>query len=236
MGSRIGEGRNFITEMDIEHIVETLNMFGGDVVMAAEVLEVDPRALSVHIYRTPKLRALFIKDVAKAEGVEPDEVDAIFSDMELPRQHDTGEESQIIKSMQAQNLDLLTGGLERSGISKKTIDKLNSLGTIEKSAASFLVASLECSHRMVVYQGASLFEQAETIKEKYLDPNAPVSAKERIVWQRLYNQITDQIGKTYDRVLNGTTAMVKLTTPKEKGEGGKSKPGFRPLKKAKRDD
>jgi len=224
-----------ISTIDHEYIVETINMFGGDIEAAAQVLEVAPQALALHINRTPKLRALFLKDVARLENVEPDEVGQIFRDIDLPRQMDRDEQSEIVKNLSVQNIDLLADGLERNGIKKKTVDKLKSLGQIDRSAASFLVGSLDMMHRMVVYQGVSLMEQAEEIKENYLDPQKNIPMKERIVWQRLYNQVVDQMGRSYDRVLAGTTAMVKITSPKKGDDKAKAKPGFRPLKKAGKD-
>ena len=64
-----------------------------------------------------------------------------------------------------------------------------------------------------------------------------MTAKERQGWQRQYNQLQDLLGKSYDRVLNGTATMVKLTTPKESSKSrANSKPGFQPLKPAVKED
>jgi hypothetical protein len=219
-----------------QEVGELLQLYGGDVEATAATLKVSPAVVAKRIYKSPQLRAAFGQAIGisgDSSIVEPTgEDEQIMRNVTIPSASDNSEKSKIIAAMQVQNIDLIADGLQRNGISKETVDKLKSLGKIEQSAAQFLVGSLDMMHRMVVYTGASLMEQAENIRTEYLDPKKAISMKERLVWQRLYNQVVDQMGKSYDRVLNGTTAMVKLTTPKGKDEGAKSKPGFRPLKKA----
>lgn len=224
------EGYKSISDYSIDKIVEAMNMFGGDVRAAAKSLRVSPASLSNAIYNNKRLRSLFIVNVVDAD-IEPSEVDQMVREADLPNIGDEGEDNELRRNLMTQNIDILADGLERNGISPKTAAKLKGLGQIEKSAAKFLVGSLDMMHRMVVYNGANLLEMSENIKEKYLDTNVPMSVKERLQWQRMYNQITDQIGKNYDRVLSGTTAMVKLTAPKGGDGNKKAKPGFRPLKK-----
>jgi len=227
------EGYKAVSEYSVDKVIESMNMFSGDVKATAKALQVSPKSLANAIYKNPRLKALFIVNVVDAE-IEPDEAEQMCREADLPNLGSRGEDNEITKNLMVQNIDLLADGLERNGISKKTIDKIKGLGAIEKSAATFLVGSLDMMHRLVVYNGASLLEMAENIKDNYLDPSIPMSVKERLQWQRMYNQIVDQIGKNYDRVRSGTETMVKLTTPKSK-DAPRKKPGFTPLKKADRD-
>lgn len=230
----MAEGYNKVTDYSEEKLVEAINMFGGDVQAAATSLRLSPGTLTNHVYKNPRLRALFVKDVMNAD-LEPDEVSQMVRDVDLPRSDDRGEDSILARSLLTQNLDLLADGLERAGIKGETVAKLKRLGQIEKSAAGFLVASLDMMHRSVVYSGIEMMERAEEIRKTYLDPAVPMTAKDRQGWQRQYNQLMDMLGKSYDRTLHGTEVMVKLTKPKEDGPKKNAKPGFQPLKPAIKD-
>lgn len=228
---QVAEGYVRITEYSEDKLIEAINMHGGDVVAAGRALRLSPGTLVTHVYKNPRLRALFCKDVANM-NLEPDEVQQMVRDVEIPRSDDRGEDSNLTRNLLTQNITLLAQGLEKSGIKPETVAKLQRLGSIEKNAASFLVASLDMMHRMVVFSGVEMMECAEEIRKRYLDPSVPMMAKERQAWQRQYNQLQDLIGKTYDRVLHGTATMVKLTTPKDNKEKPNAKPGFTPLKRA----
>jgi len=219
--------KNNVHSFSADKIMEAINLFCGDLKAAAQALEVSHKSLTEHIYNVPRLRAMFLKEFGDGGGVVPDEVETMLRDIDIPglRANDPlARESRAIRNM---NLDVMTDGLSRAGIGQHTIDKLKDLGGFEAHAGMFLVGSLDMMHRMLVYSGVSLMEQAEFIKENHLNDSS-LPMKERLAWQRMYNQITDMMGKTYDRILSGTQAMVKIT---RKGDDVKklAKPAFRPL-------
>lgn len=225
----MAEGYIKITDYSEDKLIEAINMHGGDIPAAGRALRVSPGTLTNHVYKNPRLRALFVKDVMGVD-LEPDDVQQMVRDVEVPRSDDKSETSILQRNLLTQNLDLLADGLQRAGIKPETVEKLKKLGEIEKGAAGFLVSSLDMMHRSVVYSGIEMMERATEIRTNYLDNSIPMSAKDRQGWQRQYNQLMDMLGKSYDRVLHGTEVMVKLTAPKEKKDLN-AKPGFKPLTK-----
>lgn len=231
----MAEGYRKVTEFSEEKLVEAINMHGGDIPAAGRALRISPGTLTNHVYKNPRMRALFVKDVMRAD-LEPSEVQQVVRDVDIPRSDDIADSSILQRNLMTQNLDLLADGLTNAGIKPETAEKLKKLGQIEKGAAGFLVSSLDMMHRSVVYSGIEMMERATEIREKYLKDTVPMSAKDRQGWQRQYNQLMDMLGKSYDRVLHGTEVMVKLTTPKVE-ENASAKPGFKPLaKKVKKAD
>lgn len=225
----MAEGYIKITDYTEDKLIEAITMHGGDITAAGRALRVSPGTLTNHVYKNPRLRALFVKDVMKSD-LEPSEVQQVVRDVDIPRSDDVSESSILQRNLLTQNLDLLADGLANAGISPETVEKLKKLGQIEKGAAGFLVSSLDMMHRSVVYSGIEMMERATEIRTKYLDDSLPMSAKDRQGWQRQYNQLMDMLGKSYDRVLHGTEVMVKLTTPKTTDKPN-AKPGFKPLVK-----
>lgn len=133
----------------------------------------------------------------------------------------------------AQNRDLMRNGLRKAGISQDTLNKLEIFEGFADNAGQFLVASLDMTHRMMVYQTVKLLERAEYIEKTYLN-DVTLDDEVKIQWQSAYTDIIEQVGKAYDRTLVGTQAMAKLLGTKDGDEEkGKTKPGFKPLRAAK---
>jgi hypothetical protein len=217
--------------MTNEQIIEVLSRNGGDVIISAKELGVESRVLSNKIYTDKKLRALFMKDVIGEEL--PSDVEQMVRDIsDSPITLDEHERRQM-GAVLVNNLEILGMGLEKSGVKKETIEKLRTMGEFEKNAAKFLVSSLDMMHRTIVYQGVVLFEHSEFLKKKLekMEKDPDVKFNDWVRVQRAYNATVDQSMKAYDRVLNGTMAMAKLTKkPDKKGEGVAT-PAFKPLVK-----
>ncbi|MCW5549987.1 MAG: hypothetical protein KIT44_13570 [Opitutaceae bacterium] len=130
-----------------------------------------------------------------------------------------------------QNRELLRGGLQKAGISDDTLNKLKIFDEFAVHSGEFLVASLDLTHRMMVYNTVALFERAEYIKKNYLE-NELLDDEIKVQWQECYNEICDIIGKGYDRTLNGTQAMARMIGGGDDGKKKKRKPKFGALRKA----
>lgn len=214
------------SDYSLEELISALNLFHGDVAKAAQYLECSPTSLSTYVYEVEELRALFMREVANVEPTG----DEILRDVKLPIGNSG--DARDAKAILAQNMKIMTDGLRASGIKEETIEKLETFQKFEAHAGSFLVGSIDIMHRMMVYTATSLFEQAELIKSRYLDnPNLPV--KEKLSWQRMYNQVSEQMHKSYDRVLQGTEVMIKMTVPDKEEDKKRKRPGFAPLNEKK---
>ena len=107
---------NNVTDFTAEKIIEAINMAGGDISGASVFLGVSFKSLNEHVYRTPRLRALFAKDVAKIPGNIPDEIEQMVRDVEIPDARDNSPEARQSRAMRALNLDVMTDGLGHPGI------------------------------------------------------------------------------------------------------------------------
>lgn len=179
------------------------------------------------ISNSSKLRAVWIK----AKDIEAPTGLAVASRKAPPREVENSELALII---QDQNRVLLREGLTKAGISAKTIDKLKVFDGFGTNSGHFLIASLDLSHKMMVFSNVALLEEGEYIREHYLHDET-LAPEQKIEWQRAYNEIADILGKGYDRTLAGTQAMAKMM-PKQEEKGEKKKPGFRPLMRVERED
>lgn len=144
----------------------------------------------------------------------------------IPSPVDQSLGEQIIR----QNRQILRDGLASAGIQPKTIDKLKAFDGFATSAGDFLLASLDLSHRSMVYLMVTLIELADQIKTEYLDTTKTVDPEVRLGWQDAYTDIVDQVGRCYDRTLVGTQAMARmLGTDKENKKA--RKPAFKALRR-----
>lgn len=146
------------------------------------------------------------------------------SEMTMP----TVGDSMLAEQIRRQDMEIIRGGLEKAGISRATLDKLRVFDDFAPNAGRFLVASLDMSHKMMMFQNVALMEEAEFIRANYLR-NEALDPELRIEWQKCYNEICDILGKGYDRTLNGTQVMAKIVAGKVRNEGPKAKPSFTPL-------
>jgi|TARA_Y100000310_G_scaffold175913_1_gene176052 hypothetical protein len=208
-----------------EAIISAMNEAGGDYGVASAILDCNKSELSQKICKNQQLRALYIRTGDKEI---PNETEQMIRDIsDAPK---TKIEEDMVDAIQTQNMDILQGGLSEAGLKPETIAKLQTLGKFEQNAGKFLVSSLDMMHRMVVYNGATLFEHTEYMKKKLgeIEKDPSTSLKDWIAVQRCFNTTVEQLMKSYDRVLTGTQVMAKLS-----GGGKKqapAKPGFTPLK------
>ena len=226
MESNTNQKRNNIIRYSTEEIEKALRDSDNDLNHAAKMLNVSPKSLSQTIYNTKRLRALFIKD-PKGKGEVPDEIEQMVREVPHITTRDNSKEGQLVDAIKRENLSVMADGLTKAGIGKETINKLESLGQFERNAGAFLVGALDMMHRTVVYNSITLMEEAERIRDTYLkDPNLPPA--QLLAWQRAYGQLLELQGKSYDRVLSGTQAMVKLSGGK-KDPKKVAKAAFKPI-------
>ncbi len=205
----------------------------GDYALVAVALGCTENALKNFVTRDPQLAAIWMIDPEKART--PDEADLMLRKMpdNIPAPKELSTDL-MGEAMLRVDGDILRDGLKGAGISEGIINKLGLMEGMAANTGRFLGAALDLTHRMTVFQGVALFEQAEHIRLNILsDETLPHEV--RIEWQKAYTDISEILGKTSDRVLAGTQAAVAMLKKKEEveggGKGGKGKPGFEPLKK-----
>lgn len=206
-----------------DDMIRALRESDGHIPLAAEALGVTKGAVEARIGRNPKIAAAAGKEIPLGQT-------EIETRRPLLNESDRRVGDAIIGDViAAQEADLIRDGLKKAGIKDSTIEKLRTLSGLNVTGGRFLVASLDLAHRMTVYQSVALLEEAEHIKETYLH-NEELTQEERYNWQRAYNEIAELIGKTFDRTLAGTQAMVAMMGGNKGGK--KEKPGPRPLTEA----
>lgn len=119
---------------------------------------------------------------------------------------------------------LLGGGLQKLGVPEATIAKLRDLSALRIDAGAMLAVSLQDTHQLYYLQLLSLQARADEIRKRYLsedtetEDSPKMDPMARMFWQRAHTEIVEQLGKGYDRMMAGTTAMVAmLKAGKEKG-------------------
>lgn len=193
--------------------------------MAAKVLGITVANVKDRIAKDAKLRAVWMKAKDPKAPTALEVVDRTPVKREV-------EDSALAEIIQSQNRVLLREGLAAAGLSQKTIDKLKAFDAFGTNSGHFLIASLDLSHKQMVFGNACLLEEGERIRENYLSDDT-LAPQVRLEWQRAYNEIVDIQGKNYERILAGTQAMAKMMGKGEEKED-KRKPGFRPLTEADR--
>lgn len=183
----------------IRALVET----GGHLELTAEVLGITKLAIEARIERNPRVAAAVGKSIPVSEKEAETRKPLLVG-----REREVGD-AILGEVVAAQEADLIRDGLRKAGIKQATLDKLKTLSGLNVSGGRFLVASLDLAHRMTVYQAVALLEESEHIKTAYLH-NEELTQEERYNWQRAYNEIAELLGKTFDRTLAGTQAMVAM--------------------------
>ncbi len=216
-GDERGPVRRVVTAADCGR---ALKLCKGDYELAAKVLGLSGhQALRVKVSNDPQLRAVWLKgDVAP-----PTEVDVIHREPTI-----IVESSKLGEAMMRQNREILRNGLSKAGIKGSIIEKLKVFDEFAPNAGEYLVASLDMSHRMMMYMNVKLLERAEAIEETYLNDET-LDEEVKIEWQKAWNEIGDMIRKNYETSLVGTQAMAKMMG-KDGEKKKKSKPGFKALK------
>jgi len=198
-----------------DDIIRALNASNGSVHGAAEVLGMEVSGIYARVNANPRIATAAGRIVpvgGKEEGTRKTLLsaeDKIVGDAAL---------GDVVAANEA---DIIRGGLRDAGIKEETLKKLQTLAGLNLSGGRFLVATLDMSHKMMVYQSVALLEEADHIKKTYLH-NDELTQEERYNWQRAYNEIAELLGKTFDRTLAGTQAMVAMM---KTGQPGKRKPG-----------
>lgn len=208
-------------------------MANGNTRLMGRALEMDHKMVQRRIERSPKLFALYGNRVEGAPEIEaPTELETVVRTPEtLPPEIVNSERAE---EMMKQDRELLRSGLQAAGIKSETIDKMRALDGLARNAGSFLSVSLDYTHRLHIYSTAALFEEMVYIRETYLRPGQDGKPKYdpmvMVFWQRAFNEIADLLGKSYDRTLAGTQAMVAMMKARGKTPGApagaKSKPGW----------
>ena len=192
----------------------------GSIALASEALNVSESSLRKRIASDKQLKSLYITESPKSPV--PDEIEAM---VRQPKPAENNEKlADAIKSM---NNQLLNEGLRQAGISDETCKKLELFSKMDDNGWRMLIGGLDLMHRMLLYQAAALFQEAERCRSDELEDDG-IEWEQRVAAQKHYNDICKTLINTYDRVLSGTLASVKMaesTTPKKK-----AKPGYAPLK------
>ena len=192
----------------------------GSIKLAAEALNVSETSLRKRISSDKQLRSLYIKE--SPSSPVPDEIEAMIRQPKTDTQ-----DAKLADAMQKMNSQLLNEGLRKAGISEETCRKLELFSKMDDNGWRMLIGGLDLMHRMLLYQAAALFQEAERCRGEELEDDG-IEWDQRMAAQKHYNEICKTLINTYDRVLSGTLASVKMaesTTPKKK-----AKPGFAPLK------
>lgn len=217
-----------------EDIARGLKAANGDVKVAALALGMNERALKARIDLNPQLRALW-KDpdsAPKPVGAEEEAVGRSARTAGLAKDGDDkdGKPDMLAAIISKEDQALLRRGLGAAGIQQSTIDRLATLQGMELSGGKFLITSVDLAHRMMVMNSVSLFEESENIRTKYLH-NETIDREERLEWHKIYNQITEILGRFADRTMAATSAMAMMLAGGKK-EKANAKRHFKPLRDA----
>lgn len=209
--------------------VRALELAGYDYTIAALALGMDVSSL--------RQRVKGMSDSEKSFTlVEPDTPTRISTIVREREDHiPTPVEKSLGEQIIRQNRQILRDGLTQAGIKPETIEKLKAFDGFATSAGDFLLASLDLSHRSMVYLMVTLLEMADQIKKDYLAPATTeggriIDEETRLGWQEAYTDIVDQVGRCYDRTLVGTQAMARMLGTDKENKKGK-KPSFKALQR-----
>jgi hypothetical protein len=194
----------------------------GNRALAAQALGRDVAWINNRISCNQQMSAVYatnpkvpdeVSTIVKPEGGKPTVVPATDNLLGM----------QIMK----QDMELLRKGLSRAGIKQETIELLRIFEDFSDNTGRFLVCTLDVTHRMQVYQAMALFEEAEHIRKTYLK-NEVLAHEIKLEWQRRYNEISELLGKTFDRTLIGTETIARMLKGSKPVDVGKKKPKFTP--------
>ena len=188
----------------------------GNKELMAEVLDLTVNLIENRIRNTPDLWALYTKD---APDRAPNEIETLVrTERLLP---EGIEHSHRAEQLMEQDREMLRHGLQKAGIEPATIKRMRARDGLARNAGAFLSVGLDYTHRLHIYSTAALFEEMIHIRENYLRDKS-LTPMERVFWQRAFNEIADLLGKSYDRTLAGTQAMVQMINSQNKPKGQKS--------------
>lgn len=216
-----------------DQIIYAMTIAEGDLAVTAEALKIKESLLRDRVEHSRKLKGAWhliktkVTDTDKPAGptmapgemhTRNEETKVITSTAEYGEGRGGAPKQQLANETAKQDLELLIGGLEKTGISAATITSLRDLSDIKLNTGMFLVTSLDLIHRSMIRQAISLFEEAQFIKKTYLR-DMQLAESDRQGWQRHYTEICEQLGKASDRILAGTQALVQIHNGKKPSEG-----------------
>lgn len=207
-----------------------MKMAEGNFALAAKALGSDKSTLCKRVARMPHLHALYGERGSGADFPAPTAATTLMRTTdELPPMPSDPELGKMVINTEK----LIRDGLEKIGVPASTIARLKAFDGLAVGAGAFLAQSLQDTHQIYYVNLLKLDEMAEDIRKRYLDVGATEKPEpmERMFWQRAYNEIVDQLGKGYDRMLTGTQAMVAMMKARKdrddaKNGKAKSKPAF----------
>ena len=196
-----------------DDIIRALKAADGNILLASDALGIPEINIRKRMETSAKICTAAGKPVPLGAAEEASRKSMLSAPSRIEGDAVMGE---IVAANEA---DIIRGGLRDAGIKDETLEKLRKLSGVNLTGGRFLVATLDMSHRMMVYQSVSLMEEADYIKANYLHNDA-LTQEERYNWQRAYSEIAELLGKTFDRTLSGTQAMVAMM---KSGQPAKSK-------------
>lgn len=220
-------------EFDRDVVIHVLKDTAGNISASATKLGVSTTALRNFLSEDEELAGIYMpvsskEDLSTGEEIKRDAPDGVTGYTESNSLVEA--ESDKTPEKTASSLDQISQDLIKAGHDPAILNKIDSINGFEDNAGKFLAGSMNLMYKMVVDSGVSLYEHLEFIKSKLNDPN--LKDKDRIFWQRAYNTTVDQLGKSYDRVLQGTQVLAKMMPgdEDEKNKKSQKKPSFTPLK------
>ena len=217
--------RKGITDREYEL---ALKLSDGNMHLAARGLGVCDNTVWIYVQRHPHLMALYGAQVEGKEVAEPTELSTMVrTPADIPSMIENSERAEMIM---AQDREMLRDGLFKAGIKAETITRIRALDKLAKNAGSLLSASLDYTHRLHIYATAALFEEMIYIRDTKLR-DSKMDPMAQVFWQRAFNEIADLLGKSNDRTMASTQAMVammkaKSGQPHSISGSAKAKPGW----------
>lgn len=181
-------------------------------------------AVQARVQSNRQLRAIWIQKELKPM--------ALMDTLARPPSPVVMTNSQLADALMRQNREIMRNGLRKAGIKDSTLEKLKIFEEFAPNAGEYLIASMDLSHRMMMFSTVKLQERALAIEEDYLD-NATLDEEIKLQWQQAYNEIVDLIGKNFERTLAATQAMAKMMGGKDDEKAVKPKTKFGALQKRK---
>lgn len=206
-------------------LAQALKDFDGDYAKTAEHFGVTAKHIRERVYRSPQLKAVWVRNGVGAS--EPDELELLArGPIEQTEPSDA-----MLKALDKNSKAVFQRDLETLLSNPDNIEKLRIFEEFDDSVGLLMAEALRVTQKVNIRQNMSLFEVTEALKDDISDP--AMNSEERILKTRLYVSACEQQGKFYDRLLKGLETMLKLTE-KSADASKKKKPGFQPLRELKK--
>jgi len=229
-GSKVpGPRRKTVSKFDLALVLRETK---GDRARTADILGMTTHSVTIRIHADDQLRAMYgdqtkgepaTVTVAESMSRSPDDMPDVETSVDL---------AAIISEQD--NL-MLRQGLEKLGVSQKTLTRLKDLDGLAKSSGMFLSVSLEKTHRMYFLQLVHLMEMADELRERLMIKAGEVGYiaddEIRAAYNKNYIEMVKEIGGGYKLTIEGAQAMVRMITAAKGTDptGSKKKPAFSKL-------